>query len=84
MNDLVDGNGATIKECLKHSNTCNEYINTLLKAIQKEFLLGRIDRYAYEYQINLLTVVKLQIEHIQTVTKETINKNLGVFIDVSV
>lgn len=74
-------NEKIIYECLKHSSSCIEYINSLLKAIQKEFKFGRLDRYNYESQINLLTVIKLQIEHIQNISKYSISRN-GAIIDV--
>ena len=72
----------TLAESIKRTSSCIDYSNLLLQSIKAEFIKGSIDRYAYERQINLLTVIKLQIEQVHSISKDSISKTRGVYIDV--
>lgn len=72
------------KEFLKYGSDCIRTIELLSQTIRKEYLLNRIDIYSYENQINLLSVMKLQLEHIEKVSRESINFTVGVLVDAKV
>jgi hypothetical protein len=73
-----------VSEYMKTGNVCSQYCKKLIDQIRKEFKLGKIDKYSYEYQVNLLTVIQLQVQHLETLSKQFINKKLGVIIDVKI
>lgn len=55
------------------------YLEDLSKSIKKQYLLGNIDIYSYERQINLLTCSSLQLEELIKQSKKYISE--GVYID---
>lgn len=58
------------------------YLEDLSKVIKKEYLLGKIDLYSYERQINLLTCSSLQLQELNKQSKKFISE--GVYIDKKV
>lgn len=50
---------STNKESLSR---CIAYVDSLTKSIKHQFQVGKLDIYAYEHQINLLTCLRLQYE----------------------
>lgn len=71
-------------ECLKHSGQSLPYVHALVNLIRSEFGSGRLDQVVYEKQIDILTVLQLQIEQIQTIAKEKMIAGKGVLLDVRV
>lgn len=72
------------KEFLKVGSECISYISATSSVIKKEYVLGNLEMRTYERLINLLTIIKLQLEFLETISKDSVNKTLGVFVDAKV
>ncbi|MFH5781813.1 hypothetical protein [Heyndrickxia oleronia] len=78
---INNGVDPVAKEFMKYSSSCINYIESLTKTIQSEYLTKRISLHSYEKQINLLSVIRLHLEHVEQVCRDSISLNLGSVVD---
>lgn len=76
--NVVKSNGFVL-QCMDISRVSTSYVENLIKIIKKDFMSGRIDRDSYETQINMITGLKLQLEHLGSLSKEQLY--LGAVVD---
>jgi hypothetical protein len=80
LNELQDLN-KVFCEFLAYGKNCIGFIDSLASSIRSEYRTGKIDLRSYERQINLLTVIRLHLEHMDYLARQGISK--GAIIDAT-